>query len=75
MVSETEVGAMRTAAEVRASSPNSEDYVAANDFLRKLRGYTGKLKGQDIKTLRGQALAGDVAGAWRGLEKLVKQHD
>lgn len=32
-----------------------------------------QLSGQQYKTLRGQVLAGDAAGALRGLKKLTKQ--
>lgn len=39
-------------------------------FLRELRRYKKKLPTNTYRTLKGQALSGDVAGAKRGLEKM-----
>ena len=41
-------------------------------FIRSLRHY--RLTKQQIKTLRGQALNGDLAGAQKGLMKEVAKH-
>ena len=41
-------------------------------FLGKLRACNKWLTQQQYKTLRGQAIAGDVFGAKKGLEKLLK---
>lgn len=42
-------------------------------FLRKLRACNGCLSRQQYKTLRGQAIAGDIAGANKGLEMLLRR--
>ncbi len=41
-------------------------------FLRLLRNHRRTLTRQQIKTIRGQALAGDVEGAAKGLSKILK---
>ena len=40
--------------------------------LIQLKGYRNKLTVQQYKTLRGQILAGDDAGAMKGLKKLLR---
>ena len=40
-------------------------------FIKGLKDYRGLLPRQVIKTLRGQALAGNVKGARKGLKKEV----
>ena len=50
-----------------------ESYLRANAFLRELRHYGGVLDRDQLLTLRGQALAGDVYGARRGLARLTKE--
>jgi hypothetical protein len=49
------------------------------EFMNDLKEMHGKIPKNTIKTLRGQALSGDVDGARRGLEKIknrsVKQDD
>lgn len=47
-------------------------YRRANLFIRNLRQYYGRLTDQQIKTLRGQALSGDLEGAWSGLKRLSR---
>lgn len=42
-----------------------------NVFLHKLRGCARLLPRQMVQTLRGQALAGDITGAERGLERIL----
>jgi len=44
-----------------------------NSFVRSLKHYP--LTKQQIKTLRGQALAGDLVGAQKGLERTVSKHE
>ena len=39
-------------------------------FIKELGKYRGCLPRQRIKTLRGQALSGDLVGAKKGLEKI-----
>jgi len=41
------------------------------DFIRSLKNYP--LTSQQIKTLRGQALAGDLAGARKGLQRIINK--
>lgn len=43
-----------------------------DSFIGSLKHY--RLTKQQIKTLRGQALAGDLAGAQKGLQKVVAKH-
>ena len=42
-------------------------------FIRLLGKYRKTLPKQQLRILRGQALAGDVAGAKKGLEKVLKR--
>ena len=42
-------------------------------FIKGLKDYRGLLPRQVIKTLRGQALAGDMKGAKKGLKKEVNK--
>ena len=46
-------------------------YARAAPFLKRLRGYRNILTFGQWRTLRGQALAGDIEGAERGLETVV----
>lgn len=43
-------------------------------FIKLLKDYRGILPRQTIKTLRGQALAGDIEGAKKGLKKEVNKY-
>jgi hypothetical protein len=40
-------------------------------FIKELGKYRGILPKQTIKTLRGQALSGDLEGARKGLKKVI----
>ena len=42
------------------------------EFIKGLKKYRGKLHKQQIKTLRGQALSGNLEGARLGLKKITK---
>ena len=42
-------------------------------FLEQLKGYRHLINKQQLKTLRGQALAGDVEGARKGLQKILSR--
>lgn len=42
-------------------------------FLRLLKQYRRHLTVQQFRTLRGQALAGDLMGAQKGLARLLKR--
>ena len=42
-------------------------------FMRSLK--QSGLNRQQIKTLRGQALSGDLSGAQKGLERMVLRHE
>ena len=44
----------------------------ASVFVAKLKRYRGILSTQQIRTLKGQALSGQLGSAERGLEKLLK---
>jgi len=44
-----------------------------NGFLKILKKHSAMLTRQQIRTLRGQALAGDVLGAEKGLRKLLRR--
>lgn len=48
-----------------------ERYVAAAYFLRELRYHRDHLTRQQLRTLRRQALSGDIAGAMRGLGEIL----
>ena len=48
-----------------------EAYVKAQDFLRTLKDNRPKLTRQQFSTLRGQALSGDVEGAYTGFNRLM----
>jgi len=52
-------------------------YVLINRYVKSLKKYNSQLTNQQIKTLRGQALCGDLEDAEKGLEKLLKRkvHD
>lgn len=43
-------------------------------FIKLLKDYRGILPRQTIKTLRGQALAGDIEGVKKGLKKEVSKY-
>ena len=47
--------------------------MTATRFLSLLKTVRRRLPRQTVLTLRGQALAGDVDGAVRGLEKLLRK--
>lgn len=50
-------------------------YKAAAPFLAKLRVYRDALTWMQWKTLRGQALAGDIVGAEKGLMKIIRRKE
>ena len=47
-------------------------YLRAHPFLERLKQCTKRLDRQTVRTLRGQALSGNVEGAEKGLEKLMR---
>ena len=47
--------------------------MSANQFLCLLREQHQRLTRQEIRTLRGQALAGGIDGAVRGLTRLLQK--
>ena len=51
---------------------SSMNYALINAFLKMLESYRNRLSPQQYKTLRGQAAGGDVTGARRGLERLIR---
>lgn len=48
-------------------------YVDANWLLKELKRHSDRLSKQEIMTLRGQALDGNVEGAKVGLRKLLER--
>jgi hypothetical protein len=40
-------------------------------FIKRLRTYARALTPQQIRTLKGQAIAGDIAGAQKGLARIL----
>lgn len=46
-----------------------------NATLRAIKANAGSLTRQQVKTLRGQALAGDTDGAMKGLENILKRKE
>ena len=48
-------------------------FVEARSFLHRLKAYQGKIPPQQLKTLRGQALSGDLEGAEKGFETIVRK--
>lgn len=49
-------------------------YTNAADFLRQLRKHHRELSRQQILTLRGQALKGDIVGAYQGLNTILQRN-
>ena len=49
------------------------EYKAAAPFLSRLKVYRDALTWMQWKTLRGQALAGDIDGAEKGLAKIIRR--
>lgn len=49
--------------------------MSINKFIRLLKQYKNILSKQQIKTMRGQALNGDLNGARKGLEKLLNKYN
>jgi hypothetical protein len=58
-----------------ADDYSRERYVAAAYFLRELRYHRDRLTRQQLRTLRGQALSGDIAGAMRGLGEILMRKE
>lgn len=46
---------------------------AVQDALKQIRKNKQLLSTQQMRTLKGQVLAGDIAGAMRGLDKLISR--
>lgn len=49
------------------------NYIEINGFVKRLKNYQNRLSKQQLKTLRGQALSGDLTGAKKGLAKLLRR--
>lgn len=45
-----------------------------NKFIRKLKKYREILPRNILKTIRGQALSGDLDGAIKGLDRVLKKY-
>ena len=61
------------AAEQPQQKPGYKDFLIANEFLKRLKAERKYLTPQQVSTLKGVALKGDIDGAWKGLEKLLKE--
>jgi hypothetical protein len=48
------------------------NYALINAFLKLLNNYKNRLTPQQYRTLRGQAEGGDIPGARRGLERIIR---
>ncbi|EKX89291.1 hypothetical protein HMPREF9998_01726 [Peptostreptococcus anaerobius VPI 4330 = DSM 2949] len=46
--------------------------MSKNEFIKILKSCNDKLTFQQFKTLRGQALKGDIEGAYRGLNRILE---
>lgn len=44
------------------------------NFIKELKNYRGLIPKNTLKTIRGQALAGDIEGAEKGLKKAVEKY-
>ena len=51
----------------------SRAYIRAGEFIRRLKKYVGIVDKGTLLTLKGQALAGDLAGAKAGLERIERR--
>ena len=47
-------------------------YSAANGFIKELKLYKDMLTPQQIRTLKGQALAGNIMDARKGLKRIME---
>lgn len=48
-------------------------YLKAREFLEKLRKHQNELDAQVYRTLKRQAISGDVQGAEKGLERILRR--
>lgn len=44
-------------------------------FIKNLKNYRGRLPSNTLKTIRGQALNGDLEGAKKGLERALNKYN
>lgn len=63
----------RTVAEMHEAASTAQRYLYAKPFIDLLKKNARYLTGQQYRTLKGQAVTGDVAGAYRGLETLLRR--
>ena len=54
------------------SSDAANAYTKAEPFMRQLRRFGRRLTPQQYRTLKGQALAGDIEGAVKGLGRILE---
>ena len=47
--------------------------MSLNDFMKNLKRNKNRLTVQQFRTLKGQAVNGDIIGASKGLSKLLKR--
>lgn len=54
-----------------AINADASTFIRVHSFLTRLKKCAGRIDRQTQRTLRGQALSGDVEGAEKGLAKLM----
>ena len=66
---------MRRAADLIAGyEPDSNAFVRANAFLVELHKHAKTIDRRTLSELRSMAIHGNIPGAWRGLERLVREY-
>lgn len=59
--------------EIAQARRDADAFLRAREFLRALKKCSQHLSWQEYKTLRWQALSGDIAGAVKGLDKIMRR--
>ena len=73
MVDHSNLGPRNT--NVLEVTQNARRYVRAADFLHRLYKLRGVIPFSEIQRLRAVAIGGDVTGAEKGLEKLIRRYE
>lgn len=48
-------------------------YAMANEFIKTMREYQPLMTAQQVRTIKGQALSGDIDGARKGLRRIIER--
>ena len=59
--------------ETRDIRGNAQSFLDAHKFLQLLRKHQNELKRHELMTLRGQAVSGDIDGAYKGLGNILNR--